>query len=454
VLDKRQEMLANDKIGRLLWKLSFPAAIGAAVMSLYQVVDTIFIGQVVGPLGIGAIAIIWPLQMLAMGTGQIIGIGGASLVSRALGSGDVDKAERTLGNAILYAVIIGVLVTIIGLANISFWLRLVGASETILPYAKDYMSIILIGMTFRICGMGLSQLIRAEGNARVAMTSMVISSVLNIVLDAVFVVALRMGMKGAAIASVSSDTVAFLYIIHYYLFQNSSLRIRKKNFIPERSVSREMMAIGFGPLVTTIGGSLVIIILNRTVITYGGDLAVAAFGIVQRAMMFITLPVMSIGQGVQPILGFNYGARRFDRTLQAIKLSVIVATIFAVISFLIIFFWSAPIMRIFTQDSGLISVGAYAARRIFFVVYLVGFQMVASTVFQALGKAVPTLLATIARQILFLLPLILILPRFWQLDGVWLSVPVSDTLSFILTLGLFIPQIRKLKSADSPVKTE
>jgi len=454
VFDKRQEMLANEKIGRLLWKLSLPAAIGAAVMSLYQIVDTIFIGRVVGPLGVAGIAIIWPLQMLAMGTGQIIGIGGSSLVSRALGAGDIKKAERALGNAILYAVIIGVLVTIIGLVNLSFWLRLIGADETIFPYAKDYLGIILIGMTFRICGMGLSQLIRAEGNARVAMTSMVISSILNIVLDAVFIVALRMGMKGAAIASVSSDASAFIYIIHYYLFQNSSLKIRKENFVPERSVTKEIMAIGFGPLVTTIGGSLVIIILNRTVIAYGGDLAVAAFGIVQRSMMFITLPVMSIGQGVQPILGFSYGARRFDRTLHAIRLSVTVATIFAVIAFLIIFFFPAPIMRIFTQDSELISVGAYAAKRIFFVVYLVGFQMVSQTVFQALGKAVPTFLATIARQILFLLPLILILPRFWQLDGVWLSVPVSDTLSFFLTLGLFIPQIRKLRSADLPVKTD
>ena len=447
-------MLASEKIGKLLWKLSLPTAAGAAVMSAYQIVDAIFVGQVVGPLGIAGISIVWPLQMLAMGVGQIIGIGGASLVSRALGAGDVNKAERTLGNAILYAVIIGILVTIIGRADTSFWLRLIGASETILPYAKDYLDIILISFTFRICGMGISQLIRAEGNARVAMMCMVISSVLNIVFDAVFILALRMGIKGAAIATVISESVTFLYIIHYYLFQNSSLKIHIKNFIPDRSVTREIMAIGFGPLVTTIGGSLVIIILNRTVIAYGGDLAVAAFGIVQRAMMFITLPVMSVGQGLQPIIGFSYGAERFDRALHAIKLSVIVATIFAVIAFLIIFFLSAPIMRIFTQDSELISVGAYAARRIFFVMYFVGFQMVSQVIFQAMGKAMATFLATISRQLLFLLPLILILPKFWQLDGVWLSVPVSDTLSFLLTLGIFIPQIRKLKSADLLVKTE
>jgi putative MATE family efflux protein len=423
-------------------------------MCLYQIVDIIFVGQVVGPTGIAGVALVWPVQMLAMGTGQIIGIGGASLVSRALGSGDIDKAERTLGNAILYSIIIGVLVTIIGLANINFWLKLIGASETILPYAKDYLGIILIGMVFRICGMGISQLIRSEGNARVAMICMVISSILSIVLDAVFILALKMGVKGAAIASVLSDAFTFFYILHYYRFQNSSLKIHMKNFIPERSVTKEILAIGFGPFVTTIGGSLVMIILNRTVVTYGGDFAVAAFGMVQRAMMFITLPVMSIGQGVQPIIGFSYGAGRSDRTLEAIKLSIIVATIFAFIAFLIIFFFPTPLMRIFTQDSELLSVSSYAAKRIFFVVYLVGFQMVSQTVFQALGKAVATFLATVSRQMLFLLPLILILPRFWQLEGLWLAVPIADVLSFILTLAIFLREMRNLKGLKTTTGTE
>ncbi len=452
--DKRQEMLATEKIGKLLWKLSLPAAIGGAVMCAYQIVEIIFVGQVVGPTGIAGVALVWPVQMLAMGTGQIIGIGGASLVSRALGAGDIDKAERTLGNAILYSIIIGILVTIIGLPNINFWLKLIGASATILPYAKDYLGIILIGMVFRICGMGISQIIRAEGNARVAMICMVISSVLSIVLDAVFILALKMGVKGAALASVLSDAFTFFFILHYYRFQNSSLKLHLKNFIPERSVTKEIMAIGFGPFVTTIGGSFVMIILNRTVVTYGGDLAVAAFGMVQRAMMFITLPVMSVGQGVQPIIGFSYGASRSDRTLAAIRLSLVVATIFAFIAFLIIFFFPTPLMRIFTQDSGLLSVSSYAAKRIFFFVYLVGFQMVSQTVFQALGKAVATFLATVSRQMLFLLPLILILPRFWQLEGVWLAVPVADVLSFILTLVIFLREIRNLKSLDIPSGTE
>jgi len=454
MLDKRQEMLASEKIGRLLFKLAVPAAVGAAVMALYNIVDTIFIGQVVGPLGIAGLTIVFPIQIVGMGMGMMVGIGGSSLISRAMGSGNIDKAERTLGNAISYSVIIGVLVTIVGLSNSNFWLRLVGSSETILPYARDYFNIIVLGMTFRICGMGISQLIRAEGNARVAMMCMVVSFALNIVLDAIFVLALDMGVRGAAIATVISEIVTCLYVIHYYLFRNSSLKIHMKNFIPELGVTREIMTIGFGSFVMTAGGSFVIIVVNRLLISFGGDLAIAAFGMVHRTMMFIFIPIMSVGQGLQPILGFNYGAGRIDRALQAIKLAITVATVFAVIAFVIIFFFPVPIMRIFTQDSSLLSASSHAARLMFFAAYLLGFQMVGTVVFQALGKPIPTFLTAISRQVLFLLPLLFILPRFWQLDGIWLSVPIADTLSFLLTLVLFIFQIRKLKRADFSVEPE
>jgi len=451
--DERQKMLANERIGKLLWKLALPAGIGLFVMALYNVVDTIFIGQVVGTLGIAGLSIVFPIQILVMGMGMLIGIGGASLISRSLGTRDFEKAERTLGNAILLAVILGVLIAIVGLSNSSFWLRLIGASETILPYAKDYLDIILLGTVFRIFAMGINQLVRAEGNARVAMISMLIGAILNILLDAVFILALRMGIKGAAIATVLSQVLTSLYIIRYYLFQNSSVKLHMKNFAPQRSVIRGIMAIGFGSFVMTAGGSLVAVIVNRTLIGYGGDLAVAAYGIVHRAMMFAFMPIMSVGQGLQPILGFSYGARRSDRALQVIKLSVIVATIFSLVAFLFIFFLRAPIMRIFTNDGLLVSAGSHAARLIFLAAYLIGFQMVGSVVFQALGKAVPTFLTATSRQILFLLPLVFILPKFLQLDGIWLSFPIADALSFILTLALFIPQIRALRKMDLPAKT-
>ena len=299
-------MLASERIGKLLWKLSLPAGIATFVYALYSVVDTIFIGHVVGSLGIAGLTIVYPVQILVMGMGIMIGIGGASLISRSLGARDVEKAERTLGNAIFYAVILGVLITIVGLSNSSFWLRLIGASETILPYAKDYLDIILLGTVFRIFAMGVTQLVRAEGNASVPMIAMLISAILNILLDAVFILVLGMGIKGAAIATVLSLVFASLYISHYYLFQNSSLKIHIKNFIPDLTVTREIMTIGFGSFVRTAGGSIVAFILNRMLVTYGGDVAVAAYGIVYRTMMFAFMPVISVGQGLQPILGFNY----------------------------------------------------------------------------------------------------------------------------------------------------
>jgi len=445
-------MLANERIGKLLWKLSLPAGIGMFVMALYNVVDTIFIGHAVGPLGIAGLTIVFPIQMLAMGMGMMIGIGGASLISRSLGANNIDRAERTLGNAIFCIFVLGITIAVVGLSDSSFWLRLFGASETILPYAKDYMDVILLGVVFLMFAMSASSLVRAEGNARVPMISMIIGAILNILLDAVFILALGMGIKGAAIATVLSQVVTSLYIIHYYLFQGTSLKVHLRNFVPAYTVMREIIIIGFGSFVRTAGGSLVAIIVNRTLVAYGGDLAVASYGLVHRTMMFIFMPIMSVGQGLQPILGFNYGARRPDRALQVIRLSAIVATIFSTISFLIIFFLPAPIMRIFTNDSSLVSAGSHAAKMIFLAAYLIGFQMVGSVVFQALGKAVPTFVTATSRQILFLLPLVFILPRFLQLDGVWLSFPIADAFSFILTLALFIPQIRELQRMELSAK--
>jgi putative MATE family efflux protein len=447
-------MLASERVGRLLWKLSLPAGIGMFAMTLYNLVDTIFIGQVVGPLGIGGLSIVFPFQMVAMGLGQMIGIGGASLISRSLGARNLEKAERTLGNAVLSAILLGLIITIAGLADVDFWLRLFGASETVLPFARDYLEIILLGTVFRIFAMGMNQLVRAEGNARIAMASMVAGALLNIVLDAVFILVLGMGIQGAAIATVISQLVTSLFVLGYYLFMNSSVKLHLKSLIPERAVMAGILAVGAASFFRTTAGSIVTIMINRTLITYGGDLALAAYGIVFRVMMFTFMPVISIAQGLQPILGFSYGAKRPDRSLQVIRLSLIVATLFSAISFLVVFIFPAPVMRIFIDDASLVSIGAHGARVVFAAVYLVGFQVVGSIIFQAIGKAVPAFLTAVSRQILFLLPLILILPRFFALDGVWIAFPISDGLSFILTALLLWPQIRRFRRETSSMKEE
>ncbi len=437
--------LASEPIKTLLWKLSLPAMAGMFVMSLYNVVDAIFVGRGVGILGIAGISIVFPIQMVIMGIGLMVGIGAASLISRSLGADNMKRAERTLGNAIILILILGGTLAVVALSRSTFLLRLFGATDTILPYAKEYMDIILLGVVFHGFSMAANAIIRAEGNARVAMISMFIGALLNIALDPVFIFALGMGIRGAAIATVIAHVVTTLYLAHYFLSGKSSLRIRVKNFILERTVVKEIVAIGFGVFVRTAAGSFIAVIINRTLGFYGGDVSIAVFGVVHRVLHFAVMPNMGIAQGLQPILGFSYGARRYDRGIEVIRRSVIIAAAFSVGAVLIILLFAEPIIRFFSTDAALISQGTHAIRLIFMALWLVGFQIVGATIFQAIGKPIQTFILSTSRQILFLIPLVFILPRFFGLNGVWLSFPIADTLSFIITLAMVIPQMREFK---------
>jgi len=446
--NQNQNVLDDSRIGHLLLRLSLPAFFGMATMTLYNVVDTIFIGRYVGPLGIAGLAIVFPVQMLSMGIGQMTGMGGASLISRLIGARNIPRAEHALGNALTATVVLSVVVMLTGLANVDFWIRLIGSSETILPYARDYMTIILIGMFFMIIAMTFNFLIRAEGNARVAMIGMVVGAGLNIILDAIFIIPLHMGIKGAALATVIAQLISVVYFMSYYLSRKSFLKIHLKNLIVDWNILRSILAIGIASFARTVATSLSAAFVNRTLVAYGGDVAVSTFGIIVRIVMFAIMPGIVIGQGLQPILGFNYGAKRYGRALRAIKIAIATATVSCVGVFLALYFVPEPFIRIFTTDNELIALSSYAAKRMFFAIYLVGFAMVGSIIFQSIGKVVQSFVTAISRSVVFLIPLILILPRFWQLDGVWLAFPITDALSFLLTLALLIPQIRELKSAD------
>ena len=448
VNNENQSVLDDDRIGRLLLKLSLPAFFGMFVITLYNVVDTIFIGHYVGPLGIAGLSIVFPLQMLSMGTGQMMGMGGASLISRLIGANNASRAEHALGNAMTSVIALSAMIMIAGLADIDFWLRLMGSSETILPYAKDYMSIILSGLVFPTFAMALNSLVRAEGNARAAMTGMIIGAVSNIILDAIFIILLEMGIKGAALATVIAQIISAGYFIGYYASGKSFLKIHSRNLILEWNILKSILAIGIASLARTLAGSLSVVFVNRMLVVFGGDLAVSAFGIINRIMMFAIMPGIVIGQGLQPILGFNYGAKRYDRVLKAIKIAIAVATACCVIVFIALYFVPELFICIFTTNSALIALSAYAAKRIFLVLYLIGFVMVGSLVFQSIGKAIQSFVTAISRPFLFLIPLIFILPQFLQLDGVWLAFPIADGLTFVLMLALLIPQIREFRSMD------
>jgi len=447
--NQNQSVLDDDRIGRLLFKLSLPAFLGMFVMTLYNVVDTIFIGHYVGPLGIAGLSIVFPLQMLTIGIGEMSGMGGASVVSRLIGAGKIPRAERAVGNAITATIVISAIIMAAGLANPDFWLRLMGSSETILPYARDYMTIILFGMFFMAFAMALNNLIRAEGNARTPMIGMVIGAVLNIILDAIFIIPLDMGIRGAALATVIAQLVSVLYFVRYYLSGKSFLKIHSRNLIIEWDILKSILAIGVASFARMLAGSLSAIFVNRTLVTYGGDYAVSAFGIMHRILMFAIIPGIVIGSGLQPILGFNYGAKRYDKALRAIKLAIITASACSIIVFLVLYFAPEPFIRVFTNDTDLIALASYAAKRLFLVMPMIGFMMVGSLVFQSIGKAKQSFITAVSRPVLFLIPLIFILPRFLQLDGVWWSFPIADALAVLLTLSLLIPQIRELRSMHS-----
>lgn len=448
----KQSVLDDPRIGRLMLKLTIPAFMGMFVMTLYNVVDTIFIGHYVGTLGIGGLSIVFPIQMLAMGMGMLTGMGGASVISRLIGAQNIVKAEKALGNALALNIMLSTIVMIVGLSNAEFWLKLVGASPTILPYAMDYMTFILIGMIFQTFSMANNNLITSEGNARVAMAGMVIGAGSNIVLDALFIIPLDMGIKGAAIATTIAHLISTVYFLNYWLRGKGYLRIHLKNFILELGIIKDIMVIGVSALGRTLAGSLSAIFVNRALIEYGGDYAVSTFGILNRVMMFAMMPGMVVGHGLQPILGFNYGAKRFNLALKGIKLAISVSTSWCVIAFLLLYFIPAPFIRIFSNDSDLIEMASAAARQIFLVLYLMGVVFTGSMIFVAIGKATQAFITAITTRALFLIPLVFILPSFWDVDGVWLSFPISDGLSFLLTAGLLTPVIFKFRKLGSWVK--
>lgn len=442
---RNQNVLDDDRIGRLLLRLSLPTFFGFFVMTLYNVVDTIFIGHYVGPLGIAGLSIVFPLQMLSIGIGEMTGMGGASLISRSIGAGDVPKAERTLGNALTANIVLSVALMVACLAMPDFWLRLMGSSETILPYARDYMTIIIIGMLFMTFSMAMNNLIRAEGNARTPMIGMIIGAVVNIILDAIFIIPLGMGIQGAALATVIAQLISVLYFMRYYFSGKSFLKIYLRNMAIQWDLLKEILAIGIASFSRMVATSISAIFVNRMLILYGGDLAISAFGIIHRIMMFAIMPGIVIGGGLQPILGFNYGAKRYDRAIRAIIIAMGAAFACGLVVFGIVYFDPEPFVRIFTNDAELIALSSYAAKRIFLALYMISLMMVGSLVFQSIGKVVQSFITSIARPILFLIPLVFILPEFLGLDGVWLAFPISDGFTLLLTLLLLIPQIRELR---------
>jgi putative MATE family efflux protein len=438
----QRDPILKDNLRTLLFKFSVPSIIGMVISALYNFIDTIFVGNGVGSIAIAALTIVFPIQILMLAIGIMVGVGSASIISRGLGRGDESLAARTVGNAIIANIVINALMMAVAFVFIDNILKFFGASESVLPYAKDYLSIILFGFVFFSSSLAANHIIRAEGRPRAAIYPMIIGAVLNIILDPVFIFIFKMGVKGVAIATIISQGISILYVTFYLYFGKSIFKPRKEMFRIDFRLMKNILIIGFPSFLTAIIDSIIFLIFNRAILYYGNDTYIAIAGIVIRIVDLIVMPILGISYGFSTIAGFNYGAKLYSRVRKILEEAVIWTSLIAVAGFIATMFFPHYLLRIFTDNTAVINNGIMPMRIIVIFLPIMGFLIVGGMFFQAIGKPVPALIINFSRQVIFLLPAIFILPLFFGLNGVFLSWPVSDFLSFIVTLVFILFELR------------
>ncbi|MGB4201846.1 MAG: MATE family efflux transporter [Thermotogota bacterium] len=453
--NERAKMLGEGKILSLIWKFSIPAIVGMLTNALYNVVDRVFLGRGVGSLALAGITVCFPIQTVMMAFSMLIGVGSATLISIRLGQGKKEEASRILGQAVLFMIIIFGVFTVVGLLLLDKMLFLFGATETNLPYAREYMSVILLGSMFYAFGMGLNFSIRAEGNPRIAMATMLIGGVLNIILDPIFIYVLNKGIWGAAVATVISQMVSAIWVLTYFTRGQGVIRLQWRHLRVEWRLARQVFTNGSASFALQLVNSLMNVILNQSLKTYGreysgGDTAISAMGIIQSVFTFVLMPIFGLNHGLQPIFGYNYGARKIDRVFQTLKYGYLFATCICTASFLVLRFFPAPIIQIFNKtDTELLEMTVHAAFFYSLMIPVIGVQVVSVGFFQALGKPKSAMFLSLSRQILFLIPLLLLLPRFFKLDGIWYSFPICDALSFVVAVAFVTRETKKLRGLST-----
>ena len=440
--------LATENIGKLLWTYTLPAMVGTVVMSLYNIVDRIFIGQVVGPLAISGLALTFPFMIVLMAFGMLIGAGSASRISITLGQNDKHKAEKILGNAVTLTFIISGTAIILSLIFMDDILRLFGGTENTLQYAREFMQIIIPGGIFTALYFGLNNILRASGHPRKAMYNILLGAIVNIVLDPLFIYVFDWGIQGAALATVIAYIVGTINVSVHFFAKSSPLRFHMENFRLDKEIVKSILSIGMSPFSMQIGTSVVVILINSTLLKHGGDLAIGAYGIINSINMLVVMFIIGLNQGSQPIVGYNYGAGNYHRMFETLRLGVIIGTILSSIGFIIGMFFPHQVVSLFTSDKELIDIAAVAQRITVAVFPIIGFQIVISNFFQSIGKAKVSIFLSLTRQFIFLIPAILVLPVFWGLNGAWASMPVSDGLSSIVTFVTFLFFYRKFKNNE------
>lgn len=432
-------------VGKLLWKYSVPAVIGMVVMSLYNIVDRIFIGQGVGADAIAGLAITFPLMNISAALGTLIGVGAAARVSIEYGKDDQQLAQKILGNSLTMTLIIAVSYTSLFYIFLEPILRLFGASDKTLPYAYDYMFYLLPGFILTNLSFSFNNIMRASGYPKKAMVTMILGAVVNVILDPIFILVFDMGIRGAAIATVISMAITAVFVMWHFVKKSSILHFTSGTYRPDMRLVWSIMAIGASPFLINIAGCCINVLINNTLYQYGGDMAIGAAGIFNTYTQMVVMTVLGICQGLQPIIGYNYGANKYDRMRSAYFLAIWVSLVIFTIGTIGSLFGTQYIVKAFTTDPELIDASIYALRLSTITFWTVGIPIISTALFQSVGDAGKAIFLSLTRQVIYIIPIMLILPRILGLKGVWLSFPLSDLCTLITTLLLVKRELSKIK---------
>lgn len=439
--------LGTKPIGRLLWQYALPAIVAMLASSLYNMVDSIFIGQGVGPIAISGLAITFPFMNLTGAFGAAIGVGSSTYLSVKLGQKDYRTAERILGNTLMLNVYVGVALSVVCLLMLDPILRFFGASDATLPYARQYMVIILAGNVVTHTYLGLNAVLRAASKPRQAMNATIFTVVFNTILDPIFIYpwGLGLGISGAAYATILAQVLALCYQARLLGDKRQLIHFSRGTYKLQSQIIKNIIAIGVSPFAMNVCSCIIVIFINNQLVSYGGDLAVGAYGISNKILFVFTMFVLGLNQGMQPIAGYNFGAQRFDRLMRVVKLTMLSATAVVTVGWCFAMFPPQLCVRLFTTDATLIGIAANALRITGCMFPIVGYQMVTTNFFQCIGKVKVSIFLSLSRQLIFLLPMLWLLPHFFQLNGVWFSMPTSDLLASIVTAWVMVRYMRMFK---------
>ncbi len=447
------ELLGREPVGRLLWRYALPAIIAMSSASLYNIIDSIFIGHGVGAMAISGLAVAMPLMNLTAAFGSLVGVGASSLISIRLGQGNKQRAFLILSNAVLMNIVIGLTISTFGLIFLDDILTLFGASEQTIPYARDFMQIILAGNVVTHMFMGMNEILRASGYPRKAMGIMLTAVLIIICLNPLFIFGFGWGVRGSACATIIGQMVALILEFVHFTDKRHFLYLKRGTFRFVSVIIRKVVSIGLAPFLLNVCASIVVIFINTALKRTGGDISIGAYGIVNRVLMLFVMIVNGLNQGMQPIVGFNYGARQFDRVLRALRLTVTCAVSVTTVGFLLSQCCPHLVASIFTDDPTLIDVAEQGLRLTLLAFPIVGFQIISSGFFQYIGKPQKAIALSMTRQLIFLVPLLAVLPYGFEGSfGVWICMPIADVLSAMLAGTLLFFQVRKMKRRPDEIK--